>query len=79
MKRCDYIAEVERQLHNSYYFEKLDSNLSEEVKSKIVNCVEELSEEISYISDLFDVFLFEIGYPGRPIVSACNSSTDNIC
>ena len=36
MKMCDYIAEVERQLHNSYYFEKLDSNLSEEVKSKIV-------------------------------------------
>ena len=99
MKKSDYIAEVERQLHNSNYYEKLESDPSEEVKSKIVNCIDELSEETPYISDLFDVFLSEIrtpqfyilfkthkerdeslpiGYPGRPIVSACNSSTDNI-
>ena len=99
MKKCDYIAEVERQLHNSNYYEKLESDPSEEVKSKIVNCIDELSEETPYISDLFDVFPSEIrtpqfnilpntrkerdeslsiGYPGRPIVSACNSSTDNI-
>ena len=99
MKKCDYIAEVERQLHNSNYYEKLVSDPSEEVKSKIVNCIDELSEETPYISDLFDVFPSEIrtpqfyilpkthkerdeslpkGYPGRPIVSACNSSIDNI-
>ena len=99
MKKCDYIAEVERQLHNSKYYEKLESDLSGEVKSRIEDCIEELSEETPYISDLFDVFPSEIrtpqfyilpkthkerdenlplGYPGRPIVSACNSSTDNI-
>ena len=98
MKRCDYIAEVVRQLHKSNYYEKLESDRSEEVKSKIVDCIEALSEETPYISDLFDAFPFEIrtpqfyilpkmhkerneslpiGYPGRPIVSACNSSTDN--
>ena len=99
MKKCDYIAEVERQLHNCDYYEKLEADPSEEVKSKIMNCMEELSEETPFISDLFDVFPSEIrtpqfyilpkthkerdenlpiGYPGRPIVSACNSSTDNI-
>ena len=99
MNECDYIAEVERQLHNSTYYEKLDSDPSTEVKSKITDCIEDLSEETPYILDLFDVFPSEIrtpqfyilpkthkerddnlpiGYPGRPIVSACNSSTDNI-
>ena len=99
MKKCDYIAEVERQLHNSKYYEKLESDPSGEVKSIIEDCIEELSEETPYMSDLFDVFPSEIrtpqfyilptthkerdeslplGYPGRPIVSACNSSTDNI-
>ena len=99
MNKCDYIAEVERQLHNSTYYEKLDSDPSTEVKSKIIDCIEDLSEETPFISDLFDVFPSEIrtpqfyilpkthkerddnlpiGSPGRPIVSACNSSTDNI-
>ena len=99
MQKCDYIAEVEGQLNNSNYYEKLDSDPSEEVKSKIVHCICELSEETPYISDLFDVFpskiltlqfyilpkthkerdeSLTIGYPSRPIVSACNFSTDNI-
>ena len=34
MKKCDYIAEIERQFHNSNYYEKLESDPSEEVKSK---------------------------------------------
>ena len=32
MNNCDYIAEVERQLHNSDYYEKLESDPYEEVK-----------------------------------------------
>lgn len=99
MNKCDYIAEVERQLHNSNYYEKLQSDPSEEVKSRITDCMEKLSEQCSSICDKFDTFPSEIrtpkfyilpkthkefdvnlplGYPGRPIVSACNSSTDNI-
>ena len=58
MNKCDYIAEVERQLHNSTYYEKLDSDPSTEVKSKIIDCIEDLSEETPFISDLFDVFSF---------------------
>ena len=34
MNKWDYIAEVERQLHNSTYYEKLQSDPSEEVKSR---------------------------------------------
>ena len=99
MNKCDYIAEVERQLHNSDYYEKLESNPSEEVKSRISDCIEKLSEQSPNISDVFDTFPSEmrtpqfyilpkthkefdgslpLGYPGRPIVSACNSSTANI-
>ena len=99
MNKCDYIAEVERQLHNSDYYEKLESDPSEEVKSRISDCIEKLSEQSPNISDVFDTFPSEmrtpqfyilpkthkefddslpLGYPGRPIVSACNSSTDNI-
>ena len=99
MNKCDYIAEVERQLHNSNYYEKLQSDPSEEVKSRISDCMKQLSEQCSNICDKFDTFPSEIrtpqfyilpkthkefddnlplGYPGRPIVSACNSSTDNI-
>ena len=99
MNKCDYIAEVERQLHNSDYYEKLESDPSEEVKSRISDCIEKLSEQSPNISDVFDTFPSEmrtpkfyilpkthkefddslpLGYPGRPIVFACNSSTDNI-
>ena len=99
MNKCDYIAEVERQLYNSNYYEKLQSDPSEEVKSRISDCMKQLSEQCSNICDKFDTFPSEIrtpqfyilpkthtefddnlplGYPGRPIVSACNSSTDNI-
>ena len=99
MNKCDYIAEVERQLHNSDYYEKLESDPSEEVKSRISDCIEKLSEQSPNISDVFDTFPSEmrtpqfyilpkthkefddslpLGYHGRPNVSVCNSSTDNI-
>lgn len=99
MNKSDYIAEVERQLHNSNYYEKLQSDPSEAVKSRISDCMKKLSEQCSSLCDKFDTFPSEIrtpqfyilpkthkefdinlplGYPGRPIVSACNSSTDNI-
>ena len=63
MKKCDYIAEVERQLHNSKYYEKLESDPSGEVKSRIEDCIEVLSEETPNISELFDVFPSEIRTP----------------
>lgn len=99
MNKSDYIAEVERQLNNSEYYEKLDSDPSEEVKSRISDCIVKMSLESPNICDVFDTFPSEIrtpmfyilpkthkdvdtnlplGYPGRPIVSACSSSTDNI-
>ena len=52
MKKCDYIAEVERQLHISNYYEKLESDPSEEVKSKVVICIDELNEETPYLLNL---------------------------
>ena len=99
MNKSDYIAEVERQLHNSEYYENLVSDPSKEVQSRISDCIQKLSAENPNICDAFDTFPSEIrtpkfyilpkthtkidaslplGYPGRPIVSACNSSTDNI-
>ena len=76
MKKCDYEAEVERQLHNKKYYEKLDSDPSEEVKSKIVNCIEELSEETPYILDLFDVFPSEILSPQFYILPKTHKERD---
>ena len=77
---------------------QLESDASEEVKSRISDCIEKLSEQSPNISDVFDTFPSEmrtaqfyilpkthkefddswpLGHPGRPIVFACNSSTDN--
>ena len=56
MNKCDYIAEVERQLHNSNYYEKLQSDPSEEVKSRISDCMKQLSEQCSNICDKFYTF-----------------------
>ena len=79
--------------------EKLESDPSEEVKSRISDFIYKLSEQSPNISDVFDTFPSEmrtpqfyilpktheefddslpLGYPGRPIIFACNSSTDNI-
>ena len=63
MNKCDYIAEVERQLHNSDYYEKLESDPSEEVKSRISDCIEKLSEQSPNISDVFDTFPSEMRTP----------------
>ena len=98
MNKSDYIAEVEHQLHNSEYYEKLVSDPSKEVKSRISDSIQKLSADSPNICDAFDTFRLKyglhsstfyhsrikidaslpLGYPGRPIVSACNSSTDNI-
>ena len=95
INKCDYIAEVERNYSN--YYEKLQSDPSEEVKSRISDCMKKLSDQRSSICDKFDILPSEIrtpqfyilpktheefddnlplGYPGRPIVSACNSCTE---
>ena len=58
-----YIAEVECQLHNSNYYEKLQSDLSEELKSRLNDCMKKLSEQCSCICDIFDTFPSEIRTP----------------
>ena len=63
MNKSDYIAEVERQLHNSEYYEKLVSDPSKEVKSRISDCIQKLSAENPNICDAFDTFPSEIRTP----------------
>jgi len=95
----DYQNEVDRQLNNGKYYNKLDHDITETVKQNICNCIHELSKSEDCIEDEFDTFptktrtpqfyilpkihkphdnTLPLGYPGRPIVSACNSQTDNI-
>ena len=63
MNKSDYIAEAERQLHNSEYHEKLVSDPSKEVKSRISDCIQKLSAESPNICDAFDTFPSEIRIP----------------
>ena len=60
MKKSDYIAEDERQLHNIEYYKKLVSDPSKEVKSRISDCIQKLSAESPNICDAFDTFPSEI-------------------
>ena len=63
MNKCDYIGEVEGQLHNSDYYEKLESDPSEEVKARISDYIEKLNEQSPNISDVFDTFPSEMRTP----------------
>ena len=98
MNRSDYIKEVERQLKNDKYYQKLNEDPSENLAKDITNTVEKIAEK-EHKDELNDLVnsnsrtpqfyvlpkihkehneTFPIGYPGRPIVSACNSRTENI-
>ena len=77
MNKYDYIAEVERQLHNSDYYEKLESDPSEEVKSRISDCIEKLSEQSPNISDVFDTFLSEMQTPQFYILPKTHKEFDD--
>ena len=76
MNKSDYIAEVERQLHNSDYYEKLESDPSEEVKPRISDCIEKLSEQSPNISDVFDTFPSEMRTPQLYILTKTHKEFD---
>ena len=99
MNREDYIAEVERQLNDQRYYEKLHENYYEKFKTEIQEVISEIKD--SLVLDGFEnvsipnenrVPQFYIlpkthkpnnpslplGYPGRPIESACMSLTENV-
>ena len=99
LNKADYTREVERQLHNEIYYEKLDVEFSDIVEKNVLNCISEISEENERIVKEFDALpdniripqfyilpkihklrddTLPLGYPGRPIVSACNSHTDHV-
>ena len=99
MNRCDYESEVLRQLNNQTYYEKVANDPSESIKQNISECIKELNNSNSSVTDQFDTFptkmrtpvfyvlpkthktpdnSLPLHYPGRPIVSACNSPTENI-
>ena len=99
LNKNDYIREVERQLHNETYYEKLDVEFSDTVEKNVLNCISEISEQNESIVKEFDALpdnisipqfyilpklhksrddALPLGYPGRPIVSACYSHTDHV-
>jgi len=99
MNQEDYVKEVERQLNDEKYYQKVNKDPSLEIKSKISTCIDEISKNNSSVNEEFDTFPLKIrtpqfyilpkthkipdhtlplNYPGRPIISGCNSYTENL-
>lgn len=99
MNRKDYVDEVQRQLNNDKYYQRLETDFSSTAASNITECVSDIENTEPHVMDEFDTFPTQtripqfyilpkvhktfdnnlpFGYPGRPIVSACNSCTDHI-
>ena len=45
MDKGNYLQEVERQLNNETYYEKLDMEFSDTVKKNVLNCIRKISEQ----------------------------------
>ena len=45
LNKNDYIREVERQLHDETYYEKLDVEFSDTVEKNVLNCISKISEQ----------------------------------
>ena len=54
LNKNDYIREVEKQLHNETYYEKLDVEFSDTVEKNVLNCISEISEQNESIVKEFD-------------------------
>ena len=99
MNREDYIAEVDRQLNDQTYYEKLPDNPHEQFKKEIQDAISEIQQNKKLLGvDSIDISnenkipqfcilpkthkpynaSLPLGYPGRPIVSACGSLTENV-
>ena len=63
LNKNDYIREVERQLHNETYYEKLDVEFSDTVEKNVLNCISEISEQNESIVKEFDALPDNIGIP----------------
>ena len=55
MDKGNYLQEVERQLNNETYYEKLDMDLSDIVEKNVLICIREISEENDSICKELDV------------------------
>ena len=99
LNREDYIAEVERQLNDQTYYEKLHEDPHEEFKKEMQDTISEYQDNqilqgfgnVSIPNEnkvpQFYVLpnthkpynpIFPLGYPDRPIVSACGYLTENV-
>lgn len=99
MNRGDYEKEVNRQLNDDMYYEKLQEDPSSTIEKNIMESINSLENNNANITTEFDTFPLNVRtpqfyilpkthktpnddlplkYPGRPIVSACNSLTENI-
>ena len=58
-----YIVEVERQLHNETYYEKLDVEFSDTVEKNVLNCISEISDQNESIVKEFDALADNIRIP----------------
>ena len=54
MDKDNYLQEVERQLNNETYYEKLDMEFSDTVEKNVLNCIREISEQNESICKEFD-------------------------
>ena len=77
LNKNDYIREVERQLHNETYYEKLDVEFSDTVEKNVLNCISEISEQNESIVKEFDALPDNIRIPQFYILPKIHKSRDD--